>query len=36
MPLIIIVDNPNVVKWWVDAPYEMHPDFHVTLGQRCP
>ena len=26
MPLILIVDTINIIKWWVDASYVMHPD----------
>ena len=25
MPLILRVDNMNIVKWWVDASHAMHP-----------
>ena len=26
MPLILRVDNLNILKWWVDASYKMQPD----------
>ena len=26
MPLVLRVDNLNILKWWVDASYEMQPD----------
>ena len=32
MPLILRVDNLNIVKLWVDASYAMHPDFRSHAG----
>ena len=29
MPLLLRLYNLNIVKWWVDAPYAMHPDFRI-------
>ena len=32
MTLILIADNLNVVKWWVDASYASHDDMHGHTG----
>ena len=26
LPLILEINNLNIVKWWVDASYAIHPD----------
>ena len=32
MPLIPRLDNLNIVKWWVDTSYAMHPYFWIHNG----
>ena len=32
IPLILIVDNMNIVKWWLDTSYAMHPDCRSHTG----
>ena len=32
MPLILRRDRLNIVSWWVDASYAMHPDFQSHTG----
>ena len=34
MPLILRVDNLNIVKLWVDASYAMHPDCRNHTGAK--
>ena len=31
MPLIIRADSLTIIKWWVDASYDMHPDMRVHM-----
>ena len=33
MSLILRVDKLNIVKWWLDTSYEMHPYFQNGTGQ---
>ena len=39
MPLILSVDNLNIIKWWLDASYAVHDDMHgnnwetISLGR---
>jgi hypothetical protein len=32
MPLTLEADNPNIVKWWVDASFATHPDMKGHTG----
>ena len=32
LPLILEIDNLNVIKWWVDASYAVHPDCKSHTG----
>ena len=36
MLLILRVDNLNIVKWWVEASYAMHPDCKSHWGNNVP
>ena len=32
MPLTLRSDGNNIVKWWVDGSYAVHPDMHSQTG----
>ena len=32
MPLMLRADGTNIVKWWVDGSYAVHPDMHSQTG----
>ena len=32
MPLTLRADDTNIVKWWVDGSYAVHPDMHIQTG----
>jgi hypothetical protein len=32
MPLLLEADNMNVMKWWVDASFAIHPDMKSHTG----
>jgi hypothetical protein len=32
MPLILEAENKNVMKWWVDASFAVHPDMKSHTG----
>ena len=32
LPLILSADSTNVVKWWVDRSYGIHPDARIQTG----
>ena len=40
--LHLSIDNINVIKWWVDASFAVHPDFKshtgmaMSMGRGCP
>ena len=34
MPLILRLDNMNIVKWWVETTYTMHPYFWSHTGEK--
>ena len=31
-PLTLKADSTNIVKWWVDGSYAVHPDFRIQTG----
>ena len=32
LPLILSADSTNIVKWWVDGSYGIHPDARIQTG----
>ena len=32
MPLTLEADEVNIIKWWVDAPFAVHPDIKSHTG----
>ena len=32
LPLTLKADSTNIVKWWVDGSYNVHPDFRSQTG----
>ena len=32
MPLTLRADGTNIVKWWVDGSYTVHPDMRSQTG----
>ena len=32
LPLILSADSKNIVKWWVDGSYGIHPDARIQTG----
>ena len=32
LPLILSADSTNIVKWWVDRSYGIHPDARIQTG----
>ena len=32
LPLILEIDNLNIIKWWVDISYATHPDCKGHTG----
>ena len=32
MPLTLRADGTNIVKWWVDGSYDVHPDMRSQTG----
>ena len=32
LPLILSADSTNIVKWWVDGSYGIHPDARSQTG----
>eukprot|EP00978_Attheya_sp_CCMP212_P045135 scaffold334681_cov33-Attheya_sp.AAC.1 len=32
LPLVLEVDNLQIVKWWIDASYAVHPDMKSHTG----
>ena len=34
--LVLRVDSLNVIKWWVDASYVIHPDMKGHTGSTMP
>jgi hypothetical protein len=40
--LVLGIDDINIIKWWIDASFAVHPDFkshtgaNMSLGTGCP
>ena len=32
LPLLLSADSANIVKWWVDGSYGIHPDARSHTG----
>ena len=35
MPLILSANSTNIVKWWVDGSYGIHPDARIQTGETA-